>query len=189
MSDLEIVSAGRLSTGALVRVEGQLETFATTVTEFENVSARDGLAFSWTIVPATMANGDTVLSVQNTHDELILHIIEFRVKTDTSSALVIYTVDKPSTPTAGTLVTGVAWNRRNQNVAEALSFADDQTAHSQETILYNEEIIADVREVVDFQGAVLLGKDQMIAADLAAASTLSSARVLGFYAKNDILRN
>ena len=189
MSDLIIIGGGSNRTPAKVRDEGQLEAFATVVDEFENVSARDGQAYSWTTVPFNSGNGETVLSVQNIHDELILHITHFRIKTDNSSALVVYTVDKPSTPTAGTLVTGAVWNRKNQNVASALSFANDGTDHTQETIIWNEEIIADVAEDLDLHGAVLLGKGQMIAADLATGSTaLCSGQVLGFYAINDQLR-
>ena len=189
MTETILISGGINRTPVKGRTEGQLETFSTVVDEFENVSARDGQSYSWTVVPFNAGNGDTILSLQNTHDELILHVVEGHFKTDNSSAFVVYTVDKPSIPTAGTAVTGVVWNRKNQNVAEALAFANDQTAHSQENIIHNEEIIADEEEDINFHGAVLLGKGQMIAADLGTGSTaLCSGQFIGFFAINDALR-
>ena len=192
MSFFTLIGAGVSRFGQKVRREGQAEVFATIVDEFENVSARDGNSFSWTIVPYNSGNGDTIILVQNNHDELLLHLTEARIKTDADSALVGHFTDETTLTPTGTAITGTPWNRKLGNVAEANAFATE-TNNTQGTlnqIFFNEEIIADIGLVINLHGAVILGKGQSAAFDLATGSTaLCSAAFEGFYAINDTLRN
>lgn len=187
MSNVVIESGGINPVKAKVRAEGQFETFGVAVEEFENVSARDSLSFTWTSVPYNSANGDTQLLVQNISDTLLLHILEIRILVDTSSACVVFTIDAATTP-VGTEVVGRCWNRAAPKVAPAAAVSDDTANTAQETIFFNEEVLADTLKVLDLHGALILGKNAAIGWDLAAGSTLSAGQISGFFAINDALR-
>ena len=189
MSQVTLESGGINPVKAKIRSEGQLETFSTIVDEFENVSARDSNSFSWTTVPYNSSDADTVLAVQNTHDTLQLHIVEIRIKSDASSvSCVVFTIDAAAAP-SGTLVTGACWNRAAPKVAKAVAATDDTANTSQETIIADEELIADVPNIFDMHSAVVLGTNAMIGVDIGTGSTaLCSARIIGFYAIPDSLR-
>lgn len=185
MGDVTIRNAGVSPFGQKIREEGQAEVFAISVNEFENVSARSRLAFSWSMVPAILANADTLLLVQNDSDSLVLHIEEIVITLDTSSLVQIHLTDRATlTPSGGTAVTGVCINQTAPRVAAAIAFADEQT-NAQGNIIWNHEIILDNRETVELHGAVLLSKGQSIAADVTTAQTIASCTIFGFYAIPD----
>jgi len=184
MSNVNVVSAGILPHGQRVREEGQAEVFAVQVNEFENVSARARLAFSWSIVPAAMANADTALLVQNDSDTLVLHIEEVVIETDTLSLCQIHLTDRAAlTPGAGTSVVGVCLNQTAPRVAPAIAFADEQN-NVQGNIIWQHELAADSGETVELHGAVLLAKGQSIGVDLTLAG-LASCTIFGFFAIPD----
>ena len=184
MTQMELRSAGRKNTGQIVREEGQAEVFAISVNEFENVSARSRLSFSWSIVPAAMANADTPLLVQNDSDTLILHIEEVIIETDTLSLCQIHLTDRATlTPGGGTSVIGVCLNQTAPRVAPAIAFADEQN-NAQGNIIWQHELAADDGETVELHGAVLLAKGQSIAVDLTLAG-LASCTIFGFFATPD----
>ncbi len=184
MSDVRVVSSGNIPHGQKVRAEGQAEVFAISVNEFENVSARARLAFSWSAVPFTPANADTVLLVQNDSDTLVLHIEEIIIETDTLSLCQIHLTDRAAlTPGAGTSVVGVCLNQTAPRVAPAIAFADEQN-NAQGNIIWQHELAADAGETIELHGAVLLAKGQSIAVDLT-LSGLASCTIFGFYAIPD----
>ncbi len=189
MADTRLVNSGTVPYGTRVRQEGQLEVFATAVEEFENVSARDSNAFSWTVVPVNSDDADTILMVQNTSDTLLLHILEILVLTDlNSTGATVFTIDNAAAP-VGAAVTGVCWNRAAPKVAPALAKGDDTANDSQENIIFDEEIFADTPRVWDLHGALILPKNGAIGIDLTLGATaLSSASIQGFFAINDALR-
>ncbi len=190
MSGNTVLESGGINpTKAKIRSEGQLEVFATSVDEFENVSARDSSSFSWTVVPVNSDDADTILMVQNTSDTLFLHIQTILVLSDlNSTGATVFTIDNAVTP-VGTLVTGVCWNRSAPRVAPAAAVADDTANDSQENIIFDEEILADVPRLWDLHGALILGKNAAVGIDLTLGATaLSSATILGFYAIPDSLR-
>ena len=188
MSNVVIESGGINPVKMKVRQEGQAEVFATAVEEFENVSARDSNAFSWTTIPVNSDSGDTILMVQNTSDTLLLHILNIRILTDLSTACVVFTIDNASTP-VGLEIVGRCWNRAAPKVAPAAAVGDDTANTSQETIFFNEELILDERLVLDTHGAIILGKNAAIGIDIAVGATaLSTAHIEGFFAINDALR-
>ena len=187
MGDVTLRNAGVNPHGQKVREEGQAEVFAISVNEFENVSARNKLAFSWSIVPAAMANADTALLVQNDSDSLVLHIEEVVIETDTLSLCQVHLTNRAIlTPGAGTSVVGVCLNQTAPKVAEAIAFADEQN-NVQGNIIWQHEIAADDGETIELHGAVLLGKGQSIAVDLTLAG-LASCTIFGFYAIPDEAR-
>ena len=187
MSDVTVRNAGVSAFGQKVRQEGQAEVFAISVNEFENVSARSRLAFSWSIVPAAMANADTPLLVQNDSDTLVLHIEEVIIETDTLSLCQIHLTDRAAlTPAGGTSVVGVCLNQTAPRVAPAIAFADEQN-NAQGNIIWQHELAADAGETVELHGAVLLAKGQSMAVDLTAAGT-ASCTIFGFFAIPDEAR-
>ena len=126
-----------------------------------------------------------MLLVQNTSPALVLHIEEVWVTLDTSSLVQIHLTDRAAlTPSAGTAVTGVCLNQTAPRVADAISFADEQT-NAQGNVIWNHEIIADAREEVPLHGAVLLGNGQSIAVDVTTAQTIGCCTIFGFYAIPD----
>lgn len=188
MGDTTIRNAGVSPFGQKVREEGQAEVFAISVNEFENVSARSRLSFAWSIVPAIMANADTLLLVQNDSDNLVLHIEEAVITLDTSSLVQIHLTNRVAlTPAAGTAVTGVCINQTAPRVAAAIAFADEQN-NVQGNVIWNHEIILDNRETVELHGAVLLSKGQSIAIDVTTAQTIACCTIFGFYAIPDEAR-
>lgn len=184
MTQMRLVNSGINPFGQKIREEGQAEVFAISVNEFENVSARARLAFSWSIVPAAMANADTPLLVQNDSDTLVLHIEEVIIETDTLSLCQIHLTNRAVlTPAGGTSVIGVCLNQTAPKVAPAIAFADEQN-NAQGNIIWEHELAADAGETIELHGAVLLAKGQSIAVDLTLAG-LASCTIFGFFAKPD----
>lgn len=186
MSNMILESGGIVPYKQKVRQEGQAEVFATTVDELENVSARERLAFSWSIVPAANATAsDTLLLVQCDSDDLVLHIQEIHVETDTDSGITVHLTDRAAlTVAGGVLVVGVCLNQTAPRVAPAIA-RFDETSNVEGNIIWDHEILADIYTVIDLHGAALLGKGQSIAVDQAATSTISSCSIFGFFAIPD----
>ena len=190
MSDeVTVVSAGVDAHGQKVRQEGQAEVFAISVIEFENVSARSRLSFSWSAVPAAVGSGnDTILLVQNDSDLLVLHIEEIIIQADADSNTKIHLTNRAAlTPAGGTAVVGVCLNQTAPKVAPAIAFADEQN-NVLGNIIWEHEILLDTHTTVELHGAVLLAKGQSIAVDSVATTTASSCTILGFFAIPDEAR-
>lgn len=186
MADVNITNSGTEPFGVKVRQEGQIEAFATTVDEFENVSARDRNSFSWTIVPADFGAAETLLLVQNDNSNLHLHITEIDFQTDNTSVVRIHLTDRATlTPAGGTVVVGVCWNQTAPRVADALA-RSNETSNAIGNIIWDFPVAADTEVVVNMHGAVVLAKGQSIAVDLTTASTsLASCHIEGFFAIPD----
>lgn len=181
-----LVNAGTIPFGQKVREEGQAETFSVSVNEFENVSARSRLSFSWTIVPANFSAAETLLLVQNDSDTLVLHIEEVIVENDLNSLIQVHLTDRAAlTPTGGTLVTGVCINQTAPKVAQAIA-RSNETGNAQGNIIWNHEIILDTLTTIEWHGAILLAKGQSIAVDVTSGATaIASCSILGFFAIPD----
>lgn len=179
-------NAGITPFGQKVREEGQAEVFAVAVNEFENVSARSRLSFSWVIVPANFSAAETLLLVQNDSDSLILHIEEVEMESDASTLLQIHLTDRTAlTPTGGTLVTGVCLNQTAPRVAQAIA-RSNETGNAQGNIIWQHEVLADTPMKLELHGAVLLAKGQSIAMDVTTgAAAIASCSIYGFFAKPD----
>lgn len=187
MSDeVTVVGAGVKPNRQIVRSEGQAEVFAISVNEFENVSARSRLSFSWSAVPAAVGtNLDTILLVQNDSDTLVLHIEEVIIQASTDSNVQIHLTNRAAlTAAGGTSVVGVCLNQTAPRVAPAIAFADEQN-NVLGNIIWQHEVKADAQVVVELHGAVLLAKGQSIAVDSAVTTTISSCSIFGFFAIPD----
>lgn len=186
MSNMILESGGIIPYKQKVRQEGQAEVFAISVNEFENVSARERLSFSWSIVPAANATAsDTLLLVQCDSDDLVLHIEEIIIETDTDSNITIHLTDRAAlTVAGGVLVVGVCLNQTAPRVAPAIA-RFDETANVEGNIIWEHEILADQLTTLEVHGAVLLAKGQSIAVDQALTSTISSCSIFGFFAIPD----
>ena len=185
-NNVTVVNAGTDAHGVKVRQEGQLETFAIQVIEFENVSALTRLSFSWTIVPANFSDGETLLIVQNDSDSLVLHIEEIEMESDASSLVQVHLTDRaPLVIANGTVVVGVCWNQTAPRVAPALA-RSNETINVQGNVIWNQEVIADTPMDLQIHGAVLLSKGQSIAVDVTTgAAAIASCHILGYFAIPD----
>ena len=186
MTETTVVSGGIVAHRQKVREEGQAETFSIVVNEFENVSARSRLSFSWSIVPANFSAAETLLIVQCDSDDLVLHIEEVEMESDASSLVQIHLTNRADiTLAGGTLVTGVCLNQTAPRVAPALARSND-TVNVQGNIIWQHEVIADTPNLVELHGAVLLAKGQSIAVDVTTGSTaIASCTIFGFFAIPD----
>ncbi len=184
--DFVLVSGGKRPGKQIVREEGQAEVFATSVEEFENVSARDRLSFSWTIVPADFAANETILLVQNNSDLLTLHITLAEFQTDNATRARLHLTDRAKlTIVGGTVVEGVCWNQTAPKEAPALS-RSNETGNAIGNIIWDFPIAAATLIPVDLHGAVILAKGQSFALDFVTAVTsLASCRFEGFFAIPD----
>ncbi len=185
MSTLRIVNSGTVPHGVKVRQEGQLETFSTIVDEFENVSARDRLSFSWSLIPKASAGLDTIMAIRNESNSLFLHITSVEMTNDADTMVQIHMTNGAAYTAAGLAIVGVCLNRTAPRVAEVTAFGDE-TANTQGNIIWQHEILADIPRFVDLHGAVILGKGETIAVDYtAAAGALATMTILGFFAIPD----
>ena len=179
-------NAGIIPHGQRVRREGQAEVFAVTVDEFENVSARSGLAFSWGIVPANFAVTETLLLLQNTSPALHLHIVDVDYLNDLDSQVEVHIIDAATTPAGGTAVNGFCYNRTAPRVAAAVAFSNETANGTQGTIFWEHEILADTHHHIELQGALILPNGAAIGVDVVAGATaLASLTIKGFYAIPD----
>ena len=189
MTEVQLVNSGVQKHGQKVRAEGQAEVFAVSVNEFENVSARSRLSFTWTIVPANFSAAETLLLVQNNHDTLILHIEEVVMESDADTQVQIHLTDRAAlTPAGGVVVTGVCINQTAPRVAEALA-RSNETSNDQGNVIWHHEMIADTLTTVELHGAVILAKGQSIAVDITTgAAAIATCTIFGFYTIPDEAR-
>ena len=179
-------NAGIVAHGQRVRREGQAEVFAVTVDEFENVSARARLAFSWGIVPANFSAAETLLLLQNTSPALHLHITDIDYLNDLDSQVEVHVIDAATTPAGGAEVTGFCYNRSTPRVAAAVAFSNETGNGTQGTIIWEHEILADTPRHIEFLGALILPNGAAIGIDVVAGATaLASVTIRGFYAIPD----
>jgi len=190
MSDFTLVGAGVVPYRQRVRVEGQAETFSIGVTEFENVSARSRLSFTWTSVAADIGAAGTILLLQNISATLILHIEDISVTTDNASEVDLHFTNEAALTHSGTNVVGVCINRNGPRDAVLLSTATANEANNvQGNIFWTGDIPAGETEHIHWGGAVILGTNDIVAVDLTTASTnLASATIAGFYTIPDEAR-
>ena len=186
MSTTTLVNAGIIPHGQRVRREGQAEVFAVTVDEFENVSARSRLSFSWGIVPANFSAAETLLLLQNTSAALHLHITDIDYLNDLDSQVEVHVIDAATTPSGGAEVIGFCYNRTAPRVAAAVAFSNETGNSGQGTILWEHEVIADTPHHIELQGALILPNGAAIGVDVVAGATaLASLTIKGFYAIPD----
>jgi hypothetical protein len=169
--------------GNIVTVEeGRLRILADVQPEFKHVSESDSLSFAWSIVAADFAAAATLLIVQNTSSDLVLHIAQISFSTDNASEVDIHTIAGATTPSGGTAVVGRCLNVAAKKVAEAVGHSNDTANSAQGDIIWSNRVLAATLVTVDFHGALILGNTDAIAVDITTAPTsLANCNIMGFY--------
>ena len=99
---------------------------------------------------------------------------------DTDSVATIHLPVTEVTPT-GTAVTGVNLNTTSQNVAEATAIRDE-TDNTQGSVIWSGEVYAASGPFcVDFDGAVILGKNKSIGVDYVTEGAACDVTIIGYY--------
>lgn len=147
------------SKGMAVTDDGHGEVLAITVPTIEHISDESGLAFSWSSTFVTGANEEW-FSIQNDATDLLLHIDYMYVG---SIILAVSTANRRTSGTAaGTAVVGVPLNFDKGKTAEATAFGNNEvTGTLAGDIVAHVLTPADDMRLIDFRGAVILGKDDV----------------------------
>ena len=163
-------------------INGQLHVLATNESEFEHISEHDSLSFSWSMLKVNLgAAADlTALLVQNTSDALLLHIEDISFSGDTNSEYVIHCTDGAALTHSGTAVVGTCMNRNAPKVAPATATADEVN-NVRGNIIWAGSILAEVTHHHNIGGALILGKNGIIAVDQVADSGLVNCVITGFF--------
>lgn len=145
--------------GQNVTPDGHAETLAIIVPTIEHISDETGLAFAWSSTFVTGAN-EEYFSLQNDATDLFLHIDYMYVG---SIILAVSTANlRTSGTAAGTTVTGRALNNDKGKTAEATAFGDAEvTGTLVGNIIAHILTPADDMRLIDFRGAVILGKNDV----------------------------
>ena len=166
---------------AEVNSDNQLTVKAVIETEIEFNSEAKGGAYAWasgTYNPAT--GDDTILLVKNTSDTLNLHIDTVWLSTAVDTRVVIHLVTADVT-LAGITIVGTNLNTNSSNVAPA-SAIRDETGNTQGTIIWSGEIFAASQpQVIEWDGAVILGKNISIGVDYVTDPTACDVVIIGHF--------
>ncbi len=163
-------------------IGGQLHVLSTVESEFEHISEHDSLAFSWSMLAVNLgAAADlTALLVQNTSDSLLLHIQDISFSADVASEYVIHTTDGAALTHSGVNVVGLCINRSAPKVAPATA-TSDEVNNVRGNIIWANRIGADATHTERYGGAIILGKNGIIAVDQVADAALTNCVITGFY--------
>lgn len=174
------ISDGKGS-GSLMEVKqnrGQVD--ADTHSALEEHSEK-GAAYSWTNATYDMTAADTIIGVRNISSIQNLHIDKVILSSDVATIVTFHRVNG-SAALAGTLITGVNLNGASGNVALADARGDETTNSSQGDVLLDVELLAAQSLAIDFEGAIILGPNDMFGADYVANAAIVHITVIGFYA-------
>jgi hypothetical protein len=171
---------------AEVNSDNQLSTRAVSISALHQASL-NGEAFAWNAVTYDPDAADTLLLVRNDSSTKYLVIDKIYVRCDTATAVDVHLVTANFTA-AGTAVTGVCLNKASATVADATAKADE-TGNTQGDIILtaylhlavNAQATTSVAQMIDLEGAVILGDDQAIGVDLVTASTAAECTIIGHY--------
>ena len=176
----QIVDGTGNGTVAEVNKDNQLATMSVIETEFEFVSKKRGLSFSWSSGTYDAAANDTILLIKNTSSNYNLHIDGIWLSTDTETRVVIHVPTTEVTPT-GTSVTGTNLNINSSNVAEATAIRDE-TNNTQGNIVWSGEIQATGEPFfIDLAGALILGTNDSIGVDYVADVAACDVTITGHF--------
>lgn len=165
---------------AEVNADQQLVTKSVTETEFEFTSVNNGQSYSWASGTYDAAAADTILLIKNTSSTRRLHIDTIWLSSDTDTRAVIHIPTTEVTPT-GTAITGVNLNTASSNVAEATAIRDE-TDNSQGNIIWSGEIqAAGSPTIVDFNGALILARNDSIGVDYVADVAACDVTITGHF--------
>jgi len=164
-----------------VSSEQRLLCHAVVETGLEHASENSETAYSWSSGTQATSNGDTLLLVKNT-SATPLHIHSISISVDTDTRVIIHVPTTVVTTPAGTAITGVNMNFSSSLPAEATA-KRDETNNTQGDILWAGEVMAASNPViVNFDGAIILPKNESIGVDIVLAQTaLCDVTIIGHY--------
>ncbi len=181
ISPLGAVVIKDASTGQTAAVDSdrRLATFAITESQFED-AAEDGNAYAWvTPVIHNTADGVTLILIKNTNPISELHIEKMWVSVTTNAGIIAHFPTSEVTPT-GTTVTGVNLNTQSSNSADATA-VHSETNNVQGNIIWHTFPEAGESEIVEFDGAIILGQNSSFAIDLVSGTLRSQVTIWGHY--------
>jgi len=149
----------------------QLKTFAIAQSQLEDVSEDTGEAYSWYSTFTTSGVDEEVLTIRNDSNTLLLHVDKLWCGGLIASQFT-FGFGTGGTP-AGTPVTGRPLNIDKNQVADATAFGNAEVTGS---VTYNigATILcaADTSQMVDLEGAWILGKDDVFVVSSELADTI-----------------
>jgi hypothetical protein len=169
---------------AEVNSNQQLEARAMSTKPSAYFSEHNSDMFSWCAVSADLATGATLLLVCNNSQIKHLHITKVYCWADVPSQFKIHV---PAYPTlAGTLVTGMCWNRNTPKTADAIAYAAETGNTLADAnnliVLRNNEATADeFAAEYNFEGALILGYHNSIAVDVIGEGAAFECAINGYF--------
>lgn len=169
--------------GGLMQVKAhRAQVDAQVESAFERHSRR-GLAFSWSNATYNMTAGDTILALRNTSSDKNLHVTKVFMSSDVVQ-VAAHHVTQGSAALAGTAITGI--NLGNSGlVAEADARGDETTNSSQGDVVLRTELQAAKMEIIDWEGALILGTNDSYAIDYPTDAAIVYITVWGYFEERD----
>ena len=144
----------------------------------------DGRAFTWASLTYDPDGHDTILGVQNTSKTHLLKIKKIISTTDAAGLIQVFT-SVGITMSGTVLVVGVNLNRSSGRLAEATAYCDEtvnaEQAGGYATKLLQKQIAADVPDVIDVDGAIVLPYSHEIGVDFTTAATAGNVTIWGWF--------
>ncbi len=162
-----------------VGVDSEKRMFSRSV-EFSGLreSSVKGMAFRWVSDSYDYGAGETILLLKNEDFEKKLWVTKITCQGDTATKVVVHcpVCDTPS----GDNITGVCLNRQKKNTAKSTA-KRNETANSQGDIIGRDYIAANGSVTFNFEGALILGKDDCVAVDYVTDGTACEVTIEGFF--------
>ena len=167
--------------GQRVLSDGEALVRAIVESEMEHVSAKESGSFAWATTFATGGTNRDVLTIQNDHasNDLVIEKIFLG-----AAGAGVFTVGHVTSGTpAGSTVTPTCLNRGAVKTAQATAFGDAEVTGTVVTAnIWTVAVVANASPfVIDTEGALLLGKDDIFGIACSTSVTINIT-VLGYFA-------
>lgn len=144
------------------------------------ISHKDGLSFTWTIVPYNYAALDTIMLLRNDDSNRDLVITDIWAVSDAATDIIVHYTDGTPFLPAGVAVVGTNANRKSTRAALATAIGAE-TNNVQGNIALQLPLVAGNMIHIQTRGAVILGYNNSIAIDYPTVGTLAHAAIGGYY--------
>ena len=137
-----------------------------------------GMAFRWLSGSYDYGENETVLLVRNDDNEKKLWITRVTCQGNTATKVVVH-CPTCSSPTGDDII-GVCLNRQKKSRSNATAIRNE-TSNSQGDIIARDYIAANGSVTFDFEGSLILGKDDCVAVDFVTDGSACEVTIEGFY--------
>lgn len=167
-------------TGYKMKVDkdGRADVLAVVEGEIEFESEKRGNAYAWSTTGYVSAAGDTILAVKSNSD-MELYITDIFVSLTEDGEVTVHVPDQDVTM-AGTAITGFNFNKKSGNAAES-DARQDETGNTQGNIIYASVLKSSSPMNVELRSALILGRNDTIAVDVANAQTKANVTIWGYF--------